>query len=151
MTDAAYTDADKVVLKECYALAEQCCTDEIAGELIRARSDELRVSRFHTDAYSDVSYADTEMTIISRIMEGLSRQPLDGRTGPEAESLGYELSGLPEGAEREYLYALSSLLYGRGNQQRIDALRHISTALSYDSSDPRLIALAEILSIMGAR
>ena len=151
MSGAAYTDADKVVLKECYTLAEQSCTDEISREVISARSSELRVSRGHADAYSDTAYVDTEMTVISRIMENLSVQPLDGNTGSLAGSPGYALSELPESAEREYLYALLSLAYERGNQQRLDALRHIATAISYDSGDPRFIALFDILTIMGAR
>lgn len=151
MSGTEYTDEDKVVLQECYTLAEQSCTDDISRELISARSDELRVSRGYADAYSDTSYSDTEMTIVSRVMENLSMQPLDGNDGVISGSQDYELSLIPEGAEREYLSALISLSYGRGNQQRLDALRHIATAISYDSGDPRFRALADILSMMGAR
>ena len=146
MADRSYTDADKALLKECYILAERFERSEDAKEMIRARSGELRVSPDYLDAFSEISYGDTEMTIISGIMEALSRQPIDDMRGQDNYGMDYALAGLPETAEREYALAILALRNGRGTSQRLEAIRHLSTAISYDHSDPRFRALADILS-----
>lgn len=151
MSDRDYTDADKAKLKECYSLAERFEMNDTAKEVISARSGALRVSLDHLDDYAETSFDDTEMVIFSEIMEGLSMEPLDSRADTGQNGRVYALDKMPEGGEQEYIRALLALRYGRGNQQRMNALNHLSVALSYDPNDPRYIALLDILSSVGAR
>ena len=151
MSYREYTDADKVILKECYTLAESFTSLAEEKSVISAKSRALGVSREQMDVFADTAYENTEMAIISGIIDGLSRQALDDRTAGGQAGMEYELGNMPEGPEREYVYALLALRYDRGNQARADALRHLTTALSYDSNDPRYLALLEVLDQAGAR
>ena len=72
---------------------------------------------------------------------------MEGAAGTTSDSFRaqYEISSMPNCGDKEYLLAIMALRNGRSETQRLEALRHVSLALSYSPNDPRYIALAKIL------
>ena len=131
-------------LKECYELSTQFERLDTAKEVLRERSKRLDVSMNYAPVQTDVSYQETEMQIMSEAIYGLT---LEGFAASEKNGFRYahKIDSLPSSAEKEFVLALLSLRNGTNETQRIDALRHISVALSYSPNDPRFITLANIL------
>lgn len=131
-------------LKECYDLATQFEHLDIAKEILREKSKRIDIPKNYVPVQADASYPESEMQIVSEAVYGLT---LEGFIGSESTGFKYshKINNLPSSAEKEYVLALLSLRNGTNETQRLEALRHISVALSYSPNDPRYIALASVL------
>lgn len=123
-------------LKECYDLATQFEKLDTAKEVLREKSKRINIPKNYVPVQADISYQETEMQIVSEAIYGLT---LGGFR------YSHKVDNLPSSAEKEFILALLSLRNGTNETQRLDALRHISVALSYSLDDPRYIALASVL------
>lgn len=135
-------------LKECYELATQFERLDQAKEVLREKSKKLDIPMNYAPVQTDAKYQKTEMQIASEVIYGLS---LEGFSASESTGYkqAYKIENLPSSAEKEYILALLSLRNGVNETQRLDALRHISIALSFSPDDPRFIALANVLQDAG--
>lgn len=131
-------------LKECYDLATQFEKLDTAKEVLREKSKRINIPKNYVPVQADVSYQETEMQIVSEAIYGLT---LEGVSASDNGGFRYshKVDNLPSSAEKEFILALLSLRSGTNETQRLDALRHISVALSYSLDDPRYIALASVL------
>lgn len=131
-------------LKECYDLATQFEQHDIAREILREKSKRIDIPKNYIPVQADASYTESEMQIVSEAVYGLT---LEGFIGTERTGFKYshKINNLPSSAEKEYVLALLALRNGTNETQRLEALRHISVALSYLPNDPRYIALASVL------
>lgn len=131
-------------LKECYDLATQFEKLDTAKDVLRKKSKEIDILKNYILVQADATYEETEMQIVSEAIYGLS---LEGFAATENTGFKYahKINNLSSSAEKEYVLALLSLRNGTNETQRLDALRHISVALSYSPNDPRYIALASVL------
>ena len=131
-------------LKECYELSTQFEKLGLAKEILRRKSKQIDIPINHSPVQVDASYQESEMQIVSEAIYGLS---LEGFSTSDNTSFkyAYKVDNLPSSAEKEFVLALIALRRGTNETQRLDALRHISVALSYSPNDPRYIALANIL------
>lgn len=131
-------------LKECYDLAVQFVKLDIAKDVLREKSKKIDFPKTYASEQTNAKYVETEMQIIS---EALYELTLEGFVASESTGFkyAYKINSLPESAEKEYLMALLALRNGTNETQRLDAMRHISVALSYSPDDPRYIALANVL------
>lgn len=132
-------------LKECYEIASRIEHMPAAKEVIVKRLNTLDDD--HSGAGGD--FAAEKITVqsqYSRALFELSRSAED----PSAEERARIIAGgMEASAEKEYLLALLSLTNGTSERQRIDAMRHITSALAAAPNDPRSIALAGILQEAG--
>lgn len=131
-------------LKECYDLATQFEKLDTAKDVLRERSKKIDIPKNYVPVQADAAYEETEMQIISEAIYGLT---LEGFAASENTGFKYahKINNLPSSAEKEFVMALLALRNGTNETQRLDALRHISVALSYSPNDPRYIALANVL------
>ncbi len=131
-------------LKECYELAAQFEKLDMAKEVLREKSKRIELPNNYIPVHEDAAYQETEMQIVSEVIYGLS---LEGFTASEytESKYAYKINNLPSSAEKEYVLALLALRKGTNETQRLDAIRHISVALSFSPDDPRYIALASVL------
>lgn len=131
-------------LKECYDLAAKFETLDIVKEILWKKSKKIGVPENYIPAQTDEAHQETDMQIIS---EAIYRLSLEGFTASEGAGFNYayKINNLPSSAEKEYVLTLFSLRNGMNTAQRLEALRHISEALSYSPNDPRYIALANVL------
>lgn len=131
-------------LKECYDLATEFEKLDIARDVLRERSKKIDIPENYVPLQAEISYQETEMQIVSEAIYGLT---LEGFAASESSDFKYvhTINNLPNSAEKEYVMALLALRNGTNETQRLDALRHISVALSYSPNDPRYIALANVL------
>lgn len=131
-------------LKECYDLAVQFEKYDTARDVLREKLKRIGIPENYVPVQADVSYQETDMQIVSEVIYGLT---LEGFAASENTGFQYahKIGALPGSAEKEYILALLALRNGTNETQRIDALRHISVALSYSPNDPRYIALASVL------
>ncbi len=131
-------------LKECYDLATQFEKHDTAKDILREKSKKIDIPKNFVPVQADASYPESEMQIISEAIYGLT---LEGSATSDNSEYKYahKINNLPSSAEKEYVLALLSLRNGTNETQRIDALRHISVALSYSPNDPRYIVLASVL------
>lgn len=131
-------------LKECYDLATQFEKLDIAKDVLREKSKKIEIPKNYIPVQADATYEETEMQIASEAIYGLT---LEGFAASENTGFKYahKINNLPSSAEKEYVLALLALRNGTNETQRLDALRHISVALSYSPNDPRFIALASVL------
>lgn len=131
-------------LKECYDLAAQFEKLDTARSVLRERSKKIDIPENYIPVQANASYPESEMQVVSEAIYGLT---LEGFAASENTGFKYahKIDGLPDSAEKEYVLALLSLRNGTNETQRLEALRHISVALSYSPNDPRYIALADIL------
>lgn len=131
-------------LKECYDLAARFENLDTAREVLREKSKKIDIPQNYIPVQADASYQETEMQIVSEVIYGLT---LEGFAASDntGSRYAYKIDSLPGSAEKEYVLALLSLRDGTNETQRLNALRHISAALSYSPNDPRYIALASVL------
>lgn len=137
-------------LKECYELATQFETLDTAKDILRERSKNLDIPMNYAPVQTDASYQETDKQIVSEAIYGLT---LEGFSASEKAGFRYahKIDNLPSSAEKEFVLALLSLRNGTNETQRLDALRHISIALSFSPNDPRFIALASVLQEAGKK
>lgn len=135
-------------LKECYEIATQFENLDTAKEVLRDKSKALDIPMNYAPVQTDASYQETEMQIVSEAIYGLT---LEGFSVAENAGFRYshKIDSLPSSAEKEFVLALLSLRNGTHETQRLDALRHVSVALSFSPNDPRFIALANVLQEAG--
>ncbi len=131
-------------MKECYDLATQFEKLDTARDVLREKSKKIDIPKNYIPVQADATYQETDMQIVSEAIHGLS---LEGFAASENTGFKYahKINNLPVSAEKEYVLALLALRNGTNETQRLDALRHISVALSYSPNDPRYIALASVL------
>lgn len=131
-------------LKECYDLATQFEKLDTARDVLREKSKKIDLPKNYIPVQADATYQETEMQVVSEAIYALS---LEGFAASENAGFKYshKINSLPSSAEKEYVLALLALRNGTNETQRLDALRHISVALSYSPNDPRYIALAGVL------
>lgn len=136
------------LLKECYTLASYFETNESAKKILRKKTKIIDVPADYIPAQIDATYIESEMQIVSEALYELS---LEGFSASEKSGFksAYKINNLPSSAEKELLLALISLRNGTNETQRIDALRHLSAALSFSPNDPRFIALIKVLQEAG--
>ena len=140
----AWDSIEAFQLKECYDLATQFEKLDTARDVLREKSKKIDISKNYIPVQEDTTYEETEMQIVSEAIYGLT---LEGFAASENTGFKYahKINNLPSSAEKEYVMALLALRNGTNETQRLDALRHISVALSYSPNDPRYIALATVL------
>lgn len=140
----AWDSIEAFQLKECYDLAAQFEKLDTAKDVLREKSKKIDIPNNYVPVQADAAYKETEMQIVSEIIYGLT---LEGFAASENTSFKYahKIYNLPNSAEKEYVLALLALRDGTNETQRLDALRHISMALSYSRNDPRYNALASVL------
>ena len=142
--DKAWDSIEAFQLKECYDLAAQFEKLDTARDVLRKKSKKIEIPRNYIPVLAGTTYVETEMQVISEAIYGLTLEDFAA-----SESTGFKyahkINSLPSSAEKEYLLALLALRNGKSETQRLDALRHISVALSYSPYDPRYIALAKVL------
>lgn len=145
MIDAFAKDSlETFQLKECYELATQFEKLTPAQDVLREKSKKIDIPRNYIPVQADATYEESEMQIVSEATYSLT---LEGFTASESTGFKYshKINNLPSSAEKEYVLALLALRNGTNETQRLDALRHISVALSYSPNDPRYITLASVL------
>lgn len=137
-------------LKECYELAARFAKLDTAKDVLRKKSEKLDIPMNYIPVQTDAVYPETKMQTVSKALYELS---LEGFSSSEKTTFknAYKISGLSDSAEKEFILALLSLRNGSNETQRLEALGHISAALSYSPNDPRFIALADILQKAGKR
>ncbi len=132
-------------LKECYELAALYANDEMAKNVLHKKIKRIEIPE---DCYmsdqDDAVYHESEMQIISDAMYELA---LEGNVSSSDTGFKYKekIDSLPESGEKEYVLALLSLRKGTTESNRIEALEHLTAALSYAPNDPRLLTLARVL------
>ncbi len=131
-------------LKECYDLATQFEALDTARDVLREKSKKIDLPNNYIPVQADATYQETEMQVVSEAIYALS---LEGFAASENTGFRYahKINSLSSSGEKEYVLALLALRNGTNETQRLDALRHISVALSYSPNDPRYIALAGVL------
>lgn len=135
-------------LKECYELALQYEKLDLAKDVLRKKTKRIDVSMNYSPVQTDVSYQESEMQVLSEALYNLSLEGFNA-SDDSGFQYAYKIDNLPASAEKEFILALISLRRGTNETQRLDALRHISVALSYSPNDPRFIVLADILQQAG--
>lgn len=140
----AWDSIEAFQLKECYDLATQFEKLDTAKDVLRERSKKIDIPKNYVPVQADAAYEETEMQIVSEAIYALT---LEGFAASENIGFKYahKINNLPSSAEKEYVMALLALRNGTNETQRLDALKHISVALSYSPNDPRYIALATVL------
>ena len=143
-----WDSVEAFLLKECYNLASYFETNDSAKNILREKSKKIDIPVDYIPARVDASYNESEMQIAS---EALYELTLEGFAASEKSGFKseYKINNLPNSAEKEFLLALISLRNGTNETQRIDALRHLSVALSFSPNDPRFIALTKVLQEAG--
>lgn len=140
----AWDSIEAYQLKECYELAAQFEKLDTAKDILREKSKKIDIPKNYIPVQADATYEESEMQIVSEAMYSLT---LEGFVASESAGFKYshKINNLSSSADKEYLLALLALRNGTNETQRLDALRHISVALSYSPNDPRYIALADVL------
>lgn len=140
----AWDSIEAFQLKECYDLATQFEKLDSARDVLREKSKKIDIPKNYIPIQADAAYEETEMQIVS---EAIYELTLEGFAASESAGFkcAHKIINLPSSAEKEYVLALLALRSGANETQRIDAMRHISVALSYSPNDPRYIALANVL------
>lgn len=131
-------------LKECYDIALRFEQNDIARSIITEKFKGIDIPRNYIPVQLESTHKETEMQVISEILYELS---LEGLASPENRPLksAHKINSLPSSGEKEYILALLALRSGTNESQRIDALRHITAALSYSPNDPRYVTFACVL------
>lgn len=135
---------DPLLLKECYTLAAQHEANNAARSILHSRGRKVSVPVDYIPDESSTTPPATLQQAVSNIIYSLTTEETAGATSNSLATQ-VEVSLLPECGDKEYLLAIMALRNGRSETQRVDALRHISLALSYSPNDPRYIILADIL------
>lgn len=138
-----WDNIESSLLKECYTIAAQYETNSGARDILRSRGRKITIPDGYVPDGNNLTRPYSTQQAVSNVIYALT---MEG-TGMASDSfsLQHELSVMPKCGDREYLLALMELRNGKSTSERLEALRHISLALSYSPNDPRYIALAEIL------
>ena len=142
--DKKWCKPEHVLLKECYELAEQFEPLDIVKSVLREKAKAIDIPDEYLSANTDVSLIESDMQIISDSIYAMTAEPLGGAASGEIGTE-YRFNNLAPSGEKEYCQALMALRRGNTETQRIQALRHLVTALGYSPDDPRYIALATVL------
>lgn len=136
----SYDGAGAALLKECYELAARYEERVQEREILKKKASQLEVS---TDGgRNSVVRMRTEVEGLYKLMCDISN---DLETRNISTFFLSEMGKIPNSADKEYLLALFYLRGVIDRNSRLEALRHISVAIEYDSNDPRYIALAKLL------
>lgn len=133
---------DSGILKELYLLSEQYEDSDLARDILRTKGKKIKPSNISASVCSLSPNFTTDMQVFSSIISTLSME------GFSASNSHYEpvpIASMSESAEKEYLLALLALRNGKNETQRLEALRHVSSALASEPNDPRFQALAAVL------
>lgn len=136
--------ADAYLLKECYELAERVIRAEEARAILRARAAQIDVPKDYMPPAEGSASPESQMQLISEILEALSLEPADEPARTEFAA-SHKISNLSNAGAKEYFLTLLTLRSGTNASKRLEALRHLSSALSYSQEDPRYEALAVAL------
>lgn len=133
-----------LLLEECHSLAARYETNAAAREILYARARKISFSPGYTPDADGIAPPDSIQQTAANVLYALTMDgdPASGAMLGQAEQ---ELSSLEDCGEKEYLLALLALRRGRSETQRLEALRHIREAQQYSNSDPRYLALVDIL------
>lgn len=145
MKDAnKWDNIESFLLKECYTLAAQYEANGAAHDILRSRGRKISIPDGYIPNGSNITLPDSTQRAVSNIIYTLT---MEGATDTTSDSFRAqnEVSSMPNCGDKEYLLAVLALRSGRSETHRLEALRHVSLALSYSPNDPRYITLAEIL------
>lgn len=139
-----WDNLESFLLKECYTLAAQYEANGTARDILRSRGRKISIPDGYIPDGSNITLPTSTQQAVSNIIYALTMEGTAGTTS-ESFSAQHEISSMPNCGDKEYLLAILALRNGRSETQRLEALRHVSLALSYSPNDPRYITLAEIL------
>ena len=130
------------LLRELYSLSEQYESSDLARDILRAKAKKVPDTPVgETDSF-DTSVPSSNMVLFSSIMSELA---MEGFVASGNRYMTLPIQLMSESPEKEYLLALAALRNGKNETQRLESLRHISSALASSPGDPRFRALAAIL------
>ncbi len=139
-----WDNIESFLLKECYTLAAQYEANSAARDILRSRGRKISIPDGYVPDGNNITLPYSTQQAVSNVIYALTMEGAAGATSGSFRSQ-HEISAMPNCGDKEYLLALLALRSGRSESQRLEALRHISLALSYSPNDPRYIALADIL------
>lgn len=135
---------ESFLLKECYDLAARYESQDIVRNILREKCQRINIPDGYVPLQGNTPYQETEMQILSQAVYELTLEGYATDVNSEFQYI-HKINGLPTSAEKEYLLAILSLRKGTNTSARIEALRHISSALALSPNDPRYTTLASIL------
>ena len=138
-----WDNIESFLLKECYTLAVQYEENGAARNILRARGKKISIPDGYVPDGNNITLPTSTQQTVSNIIYALTMEGTGTTT--DSFSAQHEISSIPNCGDKEYLLAIMALRSGRSETQRLEALRHVSLALSYSPNDPRYITLAEIL------
>ncbi|MFU0662948.1 hypothetical protein [Gardnerella vaginalis] len=144
MSDVNINSNDAFKLKECYEFAARFEKLDAARKLLREKSKNIDISNYSTDSQNDVSLKETDMQVISQAIRSLSLEDLDARIYGDSEYR-EKIDNLPDSPEKDYVRVLMTLKHDANRIQDNYALNIISSVIEDDPTDPRYIALANVL------
>lgn len=133
---------DSDILKELYLLSEQYEDSELVREILRTKEKKIKPASTSSSVCGIVSNVTSDMQYFSTVISVLS---MEGFTASGYHSEAIPITSMSESPEKEYLLALLALRNGKNETQRLEALRHVSSALASAPNDPRFQALAAVL------
>lgn len=139
-----WDNMESFLLKECYTLAAQYESNAAARDILRSRGRKISIPDGYIPDGSNITLPNSTQQAVSNVIYALT---MEGAAGTASDSFReqHEISAMPNCGDKEYLLAILALRNGRNETQRLEAMRHVSLALSYSPNDPRYITLAEIL------
>lgn len=144
MKDAnKWDNMESYLLKECYTLAAQYEGNNSARDILRSRERKISIPDGYIPDGSNITLPTSTQQAVSNIIYALTMEGV-GITSDSFKAQ-HEIDSMTDYGEKEYLLAIMVLRSGRSKTKRLEAMRHVSLALSYSPSDPRYITLAEIL------
>lgn len=145
MKDSSKWDnMESFLLKECYTLAAQYEANSSARDILRSKGRKISIPDGYVPDSNNIELPYSIQKIVSDVLYALT---MENAAAPATGSFGLQaaVSTMPNCGDKEYLLAILSLRSGRSESNRLEALRHISLALSQSINDPRYTALADIL------
>ena len=139
-----WDSAEAFLLNECYTLSSTIVNDNETQKLLREKADKINVPSEYIPLFSDASYTESEMQILTKAIKSLAEEGHISSSKDDSQTY-FKVSQLHESAEKEYVLALLSLRNATNETQRLAALQHLSVALSYSPDDPRYITLSQII------
>lgn len=139
-----WDNMESFLLKECYTLAAQYEANSSARDILRSKGRKISIPDGYVPDSNNIELPYSTQKIVSDVLYALT---MENAAAPATGSFGLQaaVSAMPNCGEKEYLLAILSLRSGRSESNRLEALRHISLALSQSINDPRYTALADIL------
>lgn len=139
-----WDNIESFLLKECYTLAAQYEANGAARDILRSRGRKITIPDGYIPDGCNITLPTSTQQAVSNIIYALTMEGAVGTTSDSFQAQ-HEISSMPNCGDKEYLLAIMALRNGRSETQRLEALRHVSLALSYSRNDPRYITLVEIL------